>query len=66
MRFNQEAFIKAMHKGFFTNVKLGEAAQVSPTTIQRARNGLDMKPSTAQKICSALGVSFEQVAAKDK
>ena len=50
-----------MKKGFSLR-KLAEAANVDYSTINKLENGKQKTtPETAKKLCSALGVSFEEV-----
>lgn len=65
MKFDRDKLNKAMEAGFFTNVKLGVAAGVAPNTVNRARQGLKVQPSSAERICKALGVKVEQIRATE-
>lgn len=65
MRFDRDKLQRAMDEKFYTNIKLAAAAGMSPNTVNRARNGRYVKPSTAERICKALSVKAERVMAKD-
>ena len=59
MKLNRDKFDLAMAKGKITYSQLVKAVSVG--SVNRARQGADIKPATAGKIADALGVDVEEL-----
>ena len=54
VKINGNSFQKTLEVRCFTNETLAKVAGVSPTTVQKARNGGEIRPTTLGKLAKAL------------
>lgn len=54
VKINGNSFQKKLEVRCFTNETLAKEAGVSPTTVQKARNGGEIRPTTLGKLAKAL------------
>lgn len=54
VKINGKAFTKTLEIRCYTNMSLAKAAGVSPTTVQKARDGGEIRPTVLGKLAKAL------------
>ena len=61
VKIDGKAFTKTLEVRCYTNESLAKAAGTSPTTIQKARNGGSIRPTTLGKLAKALKCKPESI-----
>lgn len=63
MILDREKLTRKIEKNFYTNITLAQAAKISATTVNKARNGYDIRPTTLKKLCTALHCEAKDITA---
>lgn len=66
VKIDSKAFVRALEIRCYTNNALAKAAGLAPMTVQKARNGGEIRPTTLGKLAKALKVKPETLVKQEQ